>query len=181
MRSTRDLMLGWVLPITCVALASGAIFMQYRRHQETQTKLEQTLQQVTTTQVRKAELEANLGKNQFASIRAGELEESAFLGEMRRRATESNVIITRWGSRGGGPVSPPPEDGSAPPPGPVLARRQGELALAGSYDNLRRFLADLQRAQRLYTIGDVRWARRPEGGNEVIFLITRYVEEGSAS
>lgn len=181
MRSTRDTLVGWVLPVTCVALAAGAIFMQWRRHQDTQTKLEETRQQVATAQVKKAGLEANLGKNQFASIRAGELEEAAFLGEMRRRTADAKVVILRWNNRGGGPITPPATEGEAPPPGPVLARRQGEFALSGSYDNLRRLLVDLQRSQRLYTIADVRWSRKADAMNEVVFSITRYVEEGPAS
>jgi hypothetical protein len=169
--------LGWALPLVCMAVAAVLIIRQNSALQEANGKLLDAQRAETMAAAAKDLADKQSGKMRFAAAPATQNEESKFLDGLKIHAAAAGVKITRWNSRAGSTTAPA-EAAEADPALHGITKRSGDLTLNGSFEAIRSFLVGMSQTNRLYTFSDMRWSRN-EKGLELTTTISRYVEPSS--
>jgi len=180
---TKDVskILGWALPIGCVLIAGAVLFFQHKRLDEAQGQLRKAEDSAIQAAIERDKALRDGQDLRFAAAEKTSLEESQFLNDLRIRAASSGVKLLRWNSRAiefGGETSSSdtPEEKEKQEKLKGIIKIASDLTLQGPYANARRFVGGITASERLYTLGNVRWARSEEGGTELLLTISRYIQ-----
>jgi hypothetical protein len=172
--------LGWVLPIGCVLIAGAVLFFQHKRLDEAQVQLRSAEDAAIKAAMERDSALRDGQDLRFAAAEKTPIEESQFLNDLRVRAAASGVKLLRWNSRaiefgGESNSSTTTEEKEKQDKLKGIIKIASDLTLAGPYANARRFVGGLTSSERLYTLGNVRWART-EKGTELLLTISRYIQ-----
>lgn len=120
------------------------------------------------------------GKAGFvAAVHDSRQEQVEFVNLIRTVADQNHVRLTRWTSATANSVSTPANIS------PELKAQLGaiipscnQIAVCGSYGELRNFLAALVKVDRLVVVGHLKWSRNAKPPDEsLMFNITRFVSK----
>jgi hypothetical protein len=173
---------GWAVPLVCMAVVGGAIYVQHGNLQRAQDELGRAQEEARQALAANEEAARHGGEVRFAAQPTDRNEEAEFLEVLRKRAAETGVKIKAWTAQ----LTPPPPTGqseaeSADPKAQKLkglVSLRSELTVEGAYGNVRTFIAGLEQTKRLYTFNEIRWTKT-RIGTELKATITRYVETGA--
>lgn len=170
-------LVGWAVPLFCIALAAFLIFRQHAAAQQASTDLVAAQQDEAAATAAKEEAERSSGTMRFAAAAPNTTEEPKFLDGLRAQAALAGIKISRWSSQAE-PASTAAPDAAPNENSPLknIVKIRGQISLAGPYSGIRTFLAALDRSNRLYTFSDMRWSRKEKGDLELTATITRYVD-----
>jgi hypothetical protein len=187
MRSGTSRLIGWAIPLVCMAIAFYIVMGQYAGLRKANDHLVSAQRHESEATDTKEKAERASGKLHVAAAPASDREESEFLKGLHMRADTAGIRIAKWTSRGLD-MPPKPTDGSADktenPATQGILKYSGTLSLVGSYQGIRAFLAALGQSSRLFTFSEMHWARkegdRAGGTLQVDTTISRYVDPAVA-
>lgn len=167
---------------TCIALT--AVGVQAQRLQQVREQYSEAKAELrrAETALAAAELNGSMA-GLSATVPAEPGEETAFLKLLRDKAKRHSIQLIRWNSQ----IIPTQQVGEESELLTDEERRMAELlegteriacevTVAGPYLRVRRFVEEISRAPRLYTLGSVRWSRQGPNRTELIVTISRYVQ-----
>ncbi|HEY0866627.1 MAG TPA: hypothetical protein VGE01_04590 [Fimbriimonas sp.] len=174
--------LGWAIPVICMAGGSYATYSQYSRLQtakesQAAAELDRKRAEDALTLARKQVEEAG----RYAAEPSTDFEGTLFLNDLRLRAQKAGVQIASWKTTTAPASAGAGSDEKRAKLLEGIDRVSSELVLDGSYQAGRAFVEDLTRTERLYTINSARWNRGAEGGTQLTITVSRYVMKPSAS
>lgn len=130
--------------------------------------------------VRKLEFDAKsatpvVENGQSPAVPSGELEQSAFLEELRLAASQNGVQLVKWNLAVKKAAGAAKDKGIALPGASAI---ECQIEVAGTFRDLRAFLYDLAKSRRFYAFGDVNWRRDRDRypNTNLRFTLTRFVE-----
>lgn len=176
--------LGWIVPILFLCVASSIIYVQHaalEQAEERRTEANETLNKANQDRALVLSMPA---LPRFAAVDQSPDEENKFLDDLRAKAHSVGATISGWTSNrtqygNGGPSVSDPNDAQA------LAgvyRISCDLKVVGPYQALRKLVGELTGSDRLFTISNINWHRadtpsaaRTGDSNELSFSLVRYV------
>jgi len=174
--------LGWAIPLFCIALAGFLIWSGYSRLGSANLSLSAAQMSVQSASLARDEAEKKSGQARFAAVPLTQTEEPKFLNGLRDHAATRSIKINRWL---GHPASAPGEispvamgtqdPATLDPAIKSIIRVSGDLTIQGTYENIRNFLGDLSSSNRLYLLSDLKWARKDDLV-ELTVTVTRFLD-----
>jgi len=170
-------MLGWAIPILCMAAAGWILFKEnqafvaadYARNQAHRDNEEKA---------KELEVYKNLPPEvRYAAVDDVPEEETTFLTFLRTRTTADNVTFKNWFSQ----TIEYGKDKQAAPKDPKVAellkglrKITGALTFTGAYQDIRKLVGELEESNRLYTQNNITWTATKDG-TQLAMTISRYV------
>jgi hypothetical protein len=184
MRTDLSRLVGWAIPLICIAFAAIVLIKQRAAVTAASDHLTTAQRNEAAAMDAKDKAEKESGKMHFAAAPASDREESDFLNGLRMRAATAGIKITNWQSRGlDMPKTPDSSSSDEKKPDTAtqgILKYSGNLTLNGPYQGIRSFIAALGQSNRLFTLTDMHWARKDRaaaGGTvELVTSISRYVD-----
>ncbi len=177
MRTDWSRIIGWAIPLICIAIAGVVIYNQHAAFDKAAQDLSAARTAEAAASVARDRAEQEAGTVRYAAVPPSTSEEPKFLNGLRSRATLSGIQISRWTSQTAPATStngqPPAE---TDPAVKSLVKIQGDMTLSGPYQGIRKFLLDLSLTNRLYTLSNLRWTLKNGTDVELQTMITRYVD-----
>ncbi|MBS1708392.1 MAG: hypothetical protein JSS65_06670 [Armatimonadetes bacterium] len=172
--------IGWVVPLLCVAGAGVVIYNRQNELLATDSKQKAAEQQFQLVVTEKAQVMAEPQDLRFAAAPAQPLEEARFIDELRKRATLNRVTIVSWtsssatfGAREQSALTSSQFSEEEAKAISGVTRITCDLKLKGDYLALRAFIHGISGEDRLLTLNKVTWTRSQEG-SDLSLSLSRY-------
>lgn len=171
--------IGWLASGLCLAASTGIILNRQSAFAAANQRASNASMDLEKAHEAEAAVEHQPKEDRYACAVRESSEETRFITDLRQRARLAGVTIVRWSSHattyeqktGDGP---PKAEDSAKKVIEGVTRVQCDLALDGSYQGLRTFLAGLWTADRLFSLSNIDWGRTGKASRLSMALV-RYV------
>jgi Tfp pilus assembly protein PilO len=167
-----------LIPLLSLMIAASVILYEAQRAQRLEMERQQTVKQIALLEKLTKELEAQPRLNKTPSVGQSPKEQPEFLNMLRLYASLSRVQLTRFANTGAAVANTTTAGNDAthrelPPNVTAVAC---DIAVAGRFDDIRKFLDCLQRAPRLYNLSNLKWARDDKWPTtHLSFTLNRYL------
>jgi len=167
--------LSWLMPVLCALVIAGVVGRQWMALQALGREHRSVEQDIAVVENSLRQLDAAPPPSRIATEELSNREQVSFLNMLRGYADAWRVRLVRWSN--GTPIAPGMAAEGAPNRLPEGVYAIGSaVEVAGAYNDVRRFLYDLQRSPRLYNLSEVRWTRGDKWPITMAsFTLTRYV------
>ena len=170
-------LLGWGIPILCMLIAGFTLYSERQQfeaasiaHNQAQRDVERAQQDFNASQGRPAGL-------RYATKDDLPEEEIEFLNYLRTRIAANGATLKSWFSQSveyGKDKQAASKDDQTAALLKGIRKVSASLTLTGSYQNIRKFLGEIQGSNRLYTITGVQWSTT-NYGTQMTAMVSRYV------
>ena len=159
-------------PILCLALGTWLVWSQYRRSVTLADDLARVHKNVEFQKSMIAEIGSQPLAEKEPSLAMSDAEQATFLEGLRKIASDSGVVLTKW-TNVAAPTNP---DAKADPLPDGIIAVLSNLEVNGPYSSVRSFLYEIGKAPRLLNFSAVKWGRKDTDDTTTLSLtITRYV------
>ncbi len=155
--------LGWLLPILCMAASIYFILGQSAAFQAASKARDEANRKVTEAAHEQKESHTLQPRIKYATVEQSDDEESNFVTFLRNQTAADGVTLSNWSSISGdygkdrGMLKDDRVAGSLR----GIRRITGTAILSGGYPQIRAFIGDLEKSNRLYTISNINWTTLP--------------------
>ena len=168
--------LGWIIPIVCMAISGWVLFGQNQAAGEARAKRDNAGRDLFEVQ-KERDLYAHLKPSARHAAEDDEpLDQDVFLNYLRGRCAQNNIRFdhyqtqnTTFGEKGNTP--------SDPAKAALLKgiRKIGStMTFIGDYQSLRKLVGEFEASDRLYTLSNIVWTSLKDG-TSLTMTISRYV------
>ncbi len=179
MTPDRYRLFGWLASGLCLAISAGLIVSRHAALVAATAEESHAGADLAKASEAEAAVAHKANDRSFTCAPRATSEETAFITDLRRRARQCGVSISRWSSHATEYTN---KDGAADPDKKALegvTKVNCDLALTGSFASLRAFLADVWSSDRLLNVSHVDWSRA-ETGSELSLSLGRYLAPSTA-
>jgi hypothetical protein len=164
-------------------VAAGALYVQFGKMKQAQDERDRAMQETQSAMVAKEAADSQPKEARYAAADRLPGEEALFLNDLRMKAMADGVQIVSWTAKGTdykGGAAPAPGTAGATNDDPALkglTKISSDLKLIGPYGPMRKFVDDMTRSDRLFTLSNATWSRGEAGSGMTTLTVTlgRYV------
>jgi hypothetical protein len=175
--------LGWAIPILCMAAAGWIFYKENQEFHEADLAKNQAQRENEVAAREYQQLNEQPPGRRYASVDDVPEEEIAFLTFLRTRCAANKVNFKNWFSittEYGKDKSSTPKDEKTAALLKGIRKISASLVLVGPYDNLRKLIGEVETSDRLYTLSNLNWLTVKEG-TQLSLTVSRYVSPGKPS
>ena len=170
-------LLGWAIPILCMAVACWILFKEHQDFIASDMARNQANRDLEVAAKENQAISEQPPGRRYAAVDDLPEEEIAFLTYLRTRCAANNVNFKSWSSQTvvygkDKEVTSKDEKTAALLKG--IRKISASLTLAGPYANIRKLIGEMELSDRLYTLTNLTWSTTKEG-TQLGMTVSRYV------
>lgn len=179
MRNDGLRILGWIIPILCMAIAGWILYGQSLAYTDASLKNNQANRDIQQAQKEKELYKSLKPSSRYAAGDDVPSEEPAFLNFLRARCEADHVLIDRYQTTTvvyGRDKQATPADAGTAALLKGIRKISSTFTFIGVYADIRKLLGELETSDRLYTLTNITWVLARDGSSTSLSVtLSRYV------